>query len=186
MTLDQALAVAFIIAAVDALRTRYPKIDGFLVLLVACAAGVGLSFLDPAADVKATILRGILWGGAGSGFMHLAKTAGGAPSPSDEAKAVGPLPSIRPPGFSRISPMMAIAVGCFPLALVLYCCAGKQAAPPPVPEKVTQGALVMVNDVCVVLHDDKTAQDICAVEKELAPFIPLLLRARAMRDAGHE
>jgi hypothetical protein len=85
---DQGLAVVAVIAVVAAARRTFPKIDGILVLFAALVAGVGLTFLYPALPtLQATILRGVLWGLGGSGFMKLAKVVGG-----DDSNPVGTAP----------------------------------------------------------------------------------------------
>lgn len=178
MILDQAIAIGFIVATVQALRTKWPKIDGFLVLLTAAVVGVGLSFLDEgSATIRATILRGILWGGAGSGFMHVAKTIAGTESPGDDPPAkmfpnsIPPLAPPPPRGFARVTPMLALAVGCVPLALLLYCLSARSLPKP-------GSAIVMGPESCVNLHDPETGQDVCATEDELAPLVPVILQAR--------
>lgn len=60
---------AVVVALVAALRDKFPKIDGFLVLLVSMATGVGLSYLAGGTDHRTIITRGILVAMAASGAM---------------------------------------------------------------------------------------------------------------------
>lgn len=73
------LAPAAVVAAVKALRTSFPRIDGIAVLGAAVLLGTATSWLAgaPGEALRDVLARGAFWGFAASGFMAAADRLAG-------------------------------------------------------------------------------------------------------------
>jgi hypothetical protein len=87
MPISETVAGLAVIAVVKLVRDLMSKdYTTLVIVLAACAVGVGISFLDPGTlAAKGEILRGLLWGLSGSGVVTVAKVMG-IGVPKDEVK----------------------------------------------------------------------------------------------------